>query len=79
MVIYSTKYALTKGIAKIEVVDCYIDGMVHTPGSFSQYFHKGEYESTKEQAIKKANEMRDKKIENLKRQIKKLQTMDFSL
>lgn len=81
MEVYITKYALTQGIKKMEVEDVG-DGMVAVKtGIFYGYYHgEGrEWHKTKEGAIKKAEEMRDKKIENLKKQIKKLENMKFDV
>lgn len=78
MKVYITKYALTKGILEKESRQCG-DGMIATRERFSAYFH-GEgkdWHRTKENAIKRAEEMRMKKIESLKKQIEKLERMKF--
>ena len=43
----------------------------------NHFFERTEYHETKESAIQKAEEMRQKKIESLKKQIKKLEEMRF--
>ena len=43
----------------------------------THWFYKGDWHSDKQSAIKKAEEMRQKKIESLKRQIKKFEEMRF--
>lgn len=71
---YITKYALTDGIIEKEgriVKDTYFD--VEKYGFFS----KGDYFFTKEEAIEKAEKMRLKKIESLKKQILKLEKLTF--
>ena len=82
MKVWITKYALTDGILEKECVECGngTDGMIREKeNSYPVYYH-GEgkdWHRTKESAIKKAEEMRQKKIENLKKQIKKLERMRF--
>jgi hypothetical protein len=53
--------------------------MLHVTGEYDQnYFGEGkEWHLTKDDAIKRANEVRLKKIELLKKQIAKLEKMDF--
>lgn len=74
-----TKYALTSGIIQIEgeITENGLLYDIHT--SFPTYYHGegNEWHRTKESAIAKAEEMRQKKIESLKKQIKKLETMTF--
>lgn len=77
MKVYVTKYALSSGI--------YQDDMEHSP-SFPgmvtkglQHFHgEGrEWHRTKSSAIKRADEMRHKKIASLKKQIAALEAAVF--
>lgn len=79
MKVWITKYALTDGIVEKECKDCG-DGMVkEIENPFPIYYH-GEgkdWHRTKESAIQKAEEMRKKKIESLKKKIKKLEEMKF--
>ena len=80
MKVWITKYALTKGIIEA-------DGELTGSESVSilnrglslptHWFYKGDWHSDKQSAIKKAEEMCQKKIESLKRQIKKLEEMRF--
>ena len=66
MKVWITKYALTRGIIEIHNLnDCY-------SGKRYRWIHLD-----KESAIKKAEEMRQKKITSLKKQIKKLEEMRF--
>lgn len=86
MKVWITKYALTKGIFEAEISDDCIDidrsgNMIQVKdGRFAVYYHgKGkEWNKNKESAIKMADEMRKKKIESLKKQIKKLENMKFT-
>ena len=78
MKVWITKYALTDGIIEAEAKDCGY-GMIETVGKYSNYFH-GEgrqWHKEKESAITKAEEMRQKKIASLKKQIERLEKMKF--
>ena len=81
MKVWITKYALTQGIIEIEAEECGkgFEGMIQTKEKCPSYYH-GEgkdWHRTKEDAIKKAEKIRQKKIESLKKQIKKLEEMRF--
>lgn len=86
MKVWITKYALTKGIFQAEVTSACLEtdptgNMICIKESgFNSYYHgKGkEWHENKESAVKRANEMRNKKIESLKKQIKKLENMKFA-
>lgn len=77
--IFVFKYALTKGIME---VDAKIE-----QGAYEEYAQvkdwigfiwlNRDYVHTKEEALKKAEDMRLKKIESLKKQIVKLEKMKF--
>lgn len=73
--VYITKYCLTEGIFEIEgelVAD--INMIRHqAPGIITTYYSKEDWHTTYESAVKKANEMRLKKISSLQKQIDKLQ------
>ena len=85
MKVWITKYALTRGIIEIDVSDfhrtyvkpngtmCFYDKFGNMVCSYKKLEHFG----LKELAIQKAEEMRQKKIESLKKQIKKLEEMRF--
>lgn len=79
MKVWITKYALTIGIIEInaEITE---DGSAYDMGSsFPAYYHgeDKEWHRTKESAIARAEEMRQKKIESLKNQIEKLEVLKF--
>lgn len=76
---FVTKHALTKGIIEVEatVNPNVSDDMIMTKEQYPAYYHKGEWFETKYDAIEKAESMRIKKIESLKKQIKKLEKMNF--
>lgn len=78
VVAYVTKYALTQGILKIS-------GRVSASGYFygnGAYFelqvNPSNWTLDKCLAIERAEKMRDKKIASLKRQIARLQKLDFT-
>lgn len=77
MKVWITKYALTSGIVEIEGEITESGSLYDMRSSLPMYYHgEGkEWHRTKESAIKKAEEMRQKKIESLKKQIKKLEEM----
>lgn len=81
MKVWITKYALTNGVIENDAEIC-IDadetGNMISCGIGNYYHGEGkEWHKTKESAIKKADEMRQKKIESLKEQIEKLERMRF--
>lgn len=77
MKVWITKYALTRGILEREVEDCG-DGIVKDDSSYiTCYYNKKDYCLDNESAIAKAEEMRKKKIDSLKKQIDKLEKMKF--
>lgn len=81
MKVWITKYALTHGISECEAERCsnINNEMIEIIGSPYEYYHgEGkEWHLTKESAINKAEEVRDKKIKTLQKQLEKLQNMKF--
>lgn len=78
--IYITKFALSTGIKEVELTREYkVDNMkfVYVKGKYSSYKIGSEAFISKEDAIKQAEIMRLKKIESLKKQIKKLEKLKF--
>ena len=78
---YITKYALTTGIFKVtgEVSRCTPRIItVQREGTFDMYYHDEDWHRTLDGAIKRAEEMREKKMVSLKKNIKKLESLDFS-
>lgn len=80
--VWITKYALTTGVYEVEVDHCVGDNMVRVSGSWNsnEYFHNEgkEWHLTQDDAKKKAEDMRLKKIESLKKQLTKLEKLDFT-
>lgn len=82
--VWITKYALTDGIketdAKHCVSSCPSGSMIDCPalGIFATFHGEGkEWHRTRESAVKRAEEMRTKKIEGLRKSIKKLEALKF--
>lgn len=74
---FITKYALTRGIRKATLK---VDGAGYAserPFSFLGFSGKSGWARTKEEAVKQAEAMRKKKIASLKKQIAKLEKLEF--
>ena len=67
-------YRSRRGAYKLRICKYFKSGGLSLP---THWVYKGDWHSDKQSAIKKAEEMRQKKIESLKRQIKKLEEMRF--
>jgi hypothetical protein len=79
MKVFVTKWCLTNGIQELEVLEAG-DGMVEVkePGWCCTYLHKGEWHRDRAAAVTKAEEMRARKIESVKKSLAKLEAMRFS-
>ena len=81
MKVWITKYALTHKIEEKEAERCsdINNDMIEILNSRYEYYHDEgkDWHTDKESAIKKAEEMKQKKIKSLKRQIEKLENMKF--
>ena len=80
MKVWITKYTLTQGIFEKEVkFSTASDDMVVADGTYSECYHgEGrEWHLTKEEAVKKAEEIKDRKIKSIQKQLEKLQNMKF--
>lgn len=77
MNVWISKYALTKGIYEVEVNTTDSEYMIVDKNNPISFYHKNEWHKTKEDAIKRAIELRDKKIKSLEKQIDKLKNMEF--
>lgn len=78
--VFITNYALTKGIIEKEVeIHSYRNGSkyAYVRGEFIGYNMEKEAFSNHEDAIRKAEEMKQKKIASLKKQITKLEKLSF--
>lgn len=75
-----TKYALTKGIIEMDVVESpNFQDMVSERSNRLRHFHGMDWHLSKMQAIEKAEEMRSKKIASLEKQIEKLKKLKFEV
>ena len=78
MKVYITKYALSDGILEKDAEECdRFPGMIRTDDGAHFHGEGKEWCRTLEDANKRAEEMRLKKIESMKKQIKKLENMKF--
>lgn len=78
--VWITKYALAEGIFSVEVDVGADDTMIsyRRPGdTLSSYAHGKDWHRTLDAAKLRADEMRTKKIANMKKQLKKLSEMRF--
>ena len=81
MIAYITKYALTKGILErnVEVCTDVSEDMAKVIGNtFGEYYHGNEWHVSKEEAISKAEDMQQKRIIALNKQIVKLSKLKFN-
>lgn len=77
--VWITKYALTTGIFTAETEDINsIDGSVNVKeGNRRMLYFEGNWSITKEGATVQAEQMRNKKLISLKKQIKKFEKIKF--
>lgn len=83
MKVWITKYALTAGVFGTEAVQPVSGRMVVVkarPGCGSngvEYFHGRDWHTSHSDAIDQAEDMRDAKIKSLRKQIAKLEALEF--
>jgi protein subunit release factor A len=80
MKVYITKYALTSGILEIEARNGTAENMVcyrSKGASYDQYAHGNDWHVDIDSAKAKAEQMRQAKIASLKKQIAKLEKLEF--
>lgn len=77
--VYITKYALSTGIEKIdtELYKSPINNRYYAQVYYNRYYIGSEAFTVESQAIEKAEEMKIKKIDSLKKQIEKLEKLNF--
>ncbi len=79
MKVYLTKYALTRGI-QTEIGDPNEDGIIKVPGGrWPKYYGPQDWSSSKDEALKRATELKNKRIASLKKQISRLESMKFEI
>lgn len=77
---YITKYALTNGIEEVD--GNFVGGQTFERtdigrNPFRPYERKPDWHETREDAVKRANEMRDKAIKSAEKKLAKLRKMRF--
>jgi hypothetical protein len=79
MLIYSTKYALTLGIAKLEASTTSVPDMVRVglPGIHCLHGEGREWHRTWASALARAEQMRKAKLASLRKSIAKLESLQF--
>ena len=77
MKVWITKYALTDGIIEADGVRTTQGVYIANSGLNTDWFYGSDWHSNKQSAINKAEEMRQKEVESLKKKIKKLEGMRF--
>jgi len=78
MKVYVTKYALTRGILLMEVKETGTN-IVCESTSWNNYFHVGEWFETESEAIKNAEQRKEKKLIQLKNQLEKLENKNVTI
>lgn len=79
MRVWVTKYALSSGIEEIEVEPCGDDGsMVKDPRGCGQYLHRPDWHVDRDEAVRQAEHMRQRKIASLRKQLAKLELREFA-
>jgi hypothetical protein len=78
--IYVTKWCLTNGIVK--VIDATQSTTVHggysyADGKYTRFVYFGDYYLNEQRAMLQASSMRDRKLNSLKKQVAKLESLDF--
>lgn len=75
---YITKYALTAGVREAILQEDDTPGMVRQVGAgYHVYYHGKDWHRTREDAIKRAEEMREAKIKSLRKSLAKLEALNF--
>jgi len=76
MKVYVTKYALTRGILLMEVVETGYFAMVKKN---QNYYHADEYFLTESEAIKDTEQRKEKKLIQLQNQLAKLENKNVTI
>lgn len=83
MTVWVTKYALSRGILKLdaEVCDVKTDGtMVRVRGNYGDtYYHRQDWSPSESVAFAMAEVMRKKKIASLEKQLKAMKALKFKI
>ena len=78
---YVTKYALTAGVQEILVEDCFDTSPTMVKdlreGAIHNYYHNGDWHRSRDEAVKRAEKMRAKKLASLQKQIDRIRKLVF--
>jgi hypothetical protein len=77
MIDYVTKYALTQGIYQIEAQTTSSPKLVVNAKNKIEYYHKPFWHTTKAEAVAHAEQMRQRKIVSVEKQLAKLKALTF--
>lgn len=79
LTVFVTRYALTRGIQERKVKETSVEGLLEDIEVTQLCYHDEgrDWHKTREEAVKKAEEMRQKKIQSLKKQIEKIENITF--
>lgn len=76
--IYVTKYALTSGISEHDAeISSGGDMASFRENGYPHYYHGDDFHLTLDEALKRAEEMRIKKLASLNKQIEKISALKF--
>jgi len=77
--VWISKYALTKGVFAITAEDCFDTSgkMVRDMNNNYLYYHGKDWHKTRKAAVKRAKEMKAKKIASLKKSIERIRKLEF--
>lgn len=75
--IYITKYALTQGILEKDAKIVEPGMVVVNDGVASSYYHGDDWHETLDDAKERAEQMRRKKVESLKKQLARVEALTF--
>jgi hypothetical protein len=79
---YITKYALTEGILKMEVNDCFdISPKMVSKADvhYSETYHNPDWHRTEDEAFARAEEMRKSKLKSLDKQRARIEALTFKI
>lgn len=76
--VWVTKFALTQGIFKCKAdVTIHDDIIKHKGADVPTYYHKPYWHLTEKEAQEHARRLKERKIKNLRKQIDKIEKMEF--
>lgn len=75
---YVVKYALTVGIQKVQVEDCFnVSPLMIKVGN--SYYHRGDWVTDPAEALRLAEDMRMRKLQSLEKSLKKVSALVFTV